>query len=255
MAASSPKISVCPLCKEPKTANELADDALVHDHVIEAIRRQHPDWSPHDQVCLSCLKEFGSAYIQEVIAAERGEISALEAEVVKSLKEGELFSRNIFADFDRRLTFGERISDRVADIGGSWRFIIAFLFLIGVWMVGNTVALLIRPFDPYPFIFLNLILSCIAAIQAPVIMMSQNRQEARDRLRAEHDYQINLKAELEIRALNAKIDQLITRQWQRLLEIQEMQIQKLEELARKSPPESASQQRVADPPTDTANHA
>jgi uncharacterized membrane protein len=100
-------------------------------------------------------------------------------------------------------------------------------------MLSNSMSLITKPFDPYPYIFLNLILSCLAAIQAPIIMMSQNRQEERDRIQAEHDYRINLKAELEIRHLHEKVDHLLVNQWQRLLEIQEIQMELMDEIAHK----------------------
>ena len=133
----------------------------------------------------------------------------------------------------QKLTFGQRLSDRIASFGGSWRFIILFGAVLFGWIILNAIFLLNRGFDPYPFILLNLILSCLAAIQAPIIMMSQNRAEARDRLRAENDYEINLKAELEIRHLHEKIDHLLRRQYNRLFEIQQIQIELLEELGRK----------------------
>ena len=132
------------------------------------------------------------------------------------------------------MTFWERMSDKLAMVGGSWRFILGFAVVIGIWVAVNTIALLRHPFDPYPYILLNLVLSCLAAIQAPVIMMSQNRQDAKDRLRSEHDYQLNLKAELEIRHLNEKMDLLLTTQWRRLLEIQRIQMEVLEELVREA---------------------
>ena len=119
----------------------------------------------------------------------------------------------------------------MASFGGSWAFIIIFGSVLLAWIVVNSVVLMRRPFDPYPYILLNLILSCLAAIQAPIIMMSQNRQEARDRLRAEHDYEVNLKAEIEIRQLHVKLDQLINHSWHRLLDIQQVQIDLMEELA------------------------
>jgi uncharacterized membrane protein len=136
---------------------------------------------------------------------------------------------------DQSLTLGERVADKLADFGGSWRFIGIFAGALFLWMAMNSTLLVWKPFDPYPFIFLNLILSCLAAIQAPVIMMSQNRQEARDRLQAEHDYRVNLKAELEIRHLHEKIDHLLMNQWQRLLEIQQIQMDLMEEVAHKEP--------------------
>jgi uncharacterized membrane protein len=118
----------------------------------------------------------------------------------------------------------------IADFGGSWRFIIIFGVVLFLWVVLNSISLFWKPYDPYPFIFLNLILSCLAAIQAPIIMMSQNRQETKDRLRADHDYRVNLKAELEIRSLHEKLDHLLVHQWQRLLEIQGIQMELMEEL-------------------------
>jgi uncharacterized membrane protein len=150
--------------------------------------------------------------------------------VIRSLREQESVSENINLQYEQQLKLGERLSDRLAQFGGSWTFIILFGTVLFGWVALNTVVLVRRPFDPYPFIFLNLILSCLAAIQAPVIMMSQNRQEAKDRLRAEHDYRVNLKAELEIRLLHAKVDQLLTHQWQRLLEIQQLQLDLMEDL-------------------------
>lgn len=129
------------------------------------------------------------------------------------------------------------MADKLADFGGSWLFIGIFCGVLIIWLFMNSVALIMKPFDPYPYIFLNLVLSCLAAIQAPVILMSQNRQEVRDRLHAEQDYRVNLKAELEIRHLHEKIDHLLMNQWQRLMEIQQIQMELMEELARKKRPE------------------
>jgi uncharacterized membrane protein len=142
---------------------------------------------------------------------------------------------SVSIEFEQQLTFGERLADKIAEFGGSWRFIIIFFVILSLWIAINSLTLILKPFDPYPFILLNLILSCLASIQAPIIMMNQNRQEDKDRLRAEHDYRINLKAELEIRHLHEKIDHLLMNQWQRLLEIQEIQMELMEELARKTP--------------------
>jgi uncharacterized membrane protein len=144
-------------------------------------------------------------------------------------------SKNINIEFDQQLTFGERLADKMAEYAGSWGFVIGFFGVLLVWIAINSVVLILKPFDPYPFILLNLVLSCLAAIQAPIIIMSQNRQEAKDRLRSEHDYSVNLKAELEIRNLHEKIDHLLMKQWQRLLEIQEIQMELMEELAHKTP--------------------
>ncbi len=197
--------------------------SLVHGPVAELIRKQHPDFPADGFICFNDLNRYRSEYIEDVLEEEKGELSGLEAEVVASFREQELVSDNINTEFDQNLTSGEWIADRVAEFGGSWKFIICFGVVMLVWILTNAFLLATRPFDPYPFILLNLVLSCLAAIQVPVIMMSQNRQEAKDRIRAEHDYRVNLKAELEIRHLNAKLDLLLTHQWQQLLEIQKVQ--------------------------------
>jgi uncharacterized membrane protein len=140
-------------------------------------------------------------------------------------------SRRTSTSFGENLSLGERLADRIAEFGGSWGFILAFAGLCLGWIVLNSIQLLLaKPIDPYPFILLNLMLSCLAAIQAPIIMMSQNRQESKDRLQSEHDYRVNLKAELEIRHLHEKIDHLLMNQWQRLMDIQQVQMDLLEEL-------------------------
>ena len=149
------------------------------------------------------------------------------------MRQHEIVTSNIETQFDRKLTFGEHLSDRIAEFGGSWKFIITFGSVLVVWIAFNAVVLLNRGFDPYPFILLNLILSCLAALQAPIIMMSQNRAESRDRLRAENDYKVNLKAELEIRHLHEKVDHLLRKQYNRLFEIQQIQIELLEEISQK----------------------
>jgi uncharacterized membrane protein len=202
--------------------------------VLETIRKKYPEWDDHGYICLADLNHFRGEYVEDVLEEETGQISALHEEVLESLKEHEILSRNINLEFEQELTFWERMSDKLAAVGGSWSFILGFALVIALWVVLNTIALLRHPFDPYPYILLNLVLSCLAAIQAPVIMMSQNRQDAKDRLRSEHDYQLNLKAELEIRHLNEKMDLLLTSQWRRLLEIQRIQMEVLEELVRET---------------------
>ena len=141
-------------------------------------------------------------------------------------------SRNASEDYEEALTFGDRLADRIAIFGGSWTFILLFLGLLLAWIGLNTVVLthIGGAFDPYPYIFLNLILSMLAALQAPVIMMSQNRHAAKDRAAAQHDYEVNLKAELEILALHEKIDTLREQQWAELVAMQREQIQLLTKL-------------------------
>ncbi len=178
------------------------------------------------------LGDFRKDYVKDVLEEEIGELSALDEEVIESLHQHEILSSDIEKQFEKKLTFGERLSDRIAEFGGSWKFLITFGAVIVVWIGANAVLLATGAFDPYPFILLNLILSCLAAVQAPIIMMSQNRAEARDRLRGENDYKINLKAELEIRHLHEKLDHLLRRQYNRLFEIQQIQIELLQEIGR-----------------------
>jgi len=233
MAQESPSEFICPLCAKSKPKASAVQGEMVHGPTMELIRRDHAQLAAGAALCRDCLNDYRARYVETVLRQDRGELSTLDAEVVRSLREHEILSQNLNQEFEQVQTMGERVADRVATFGGSWRFIIIFLSVLLVWIAINSIVLLRRPFDPYPFILLNLVLSCVAAIQAPVIMMSQNRQEAKDRLRAEHDYQVNLKAELEIRHLQSKMDQLLSRQWQRLLEIQEIQTDLLSELTRK----------------------
>jgi len=206
--------------------------ALVRSAVTEQIKKSFPDWKPEGYICLSDLNQFRMQYIQHLLESEKGELTTLDHEVLESIERHETLSSNVEAEFDKDLTLGQKMADGLASFGGSWAFIIIFASVLFTWIGLNSLLLLKRPFDPYPFILLNLVLSCLAAIQAPVIMMSQNRVEAKDRLRSQQDYQVNLKAELEIRHLHDKIDHLLSHQWERLVEIQQIQIDLLSELTR-----------------------
>ena len=204
---------------------------LVRPSLANELLKTSPDLTADDNICRKHLTEARTRYVEQLLERERGEISELERQVVESLSREETVARNIETTWSGQRTLGERLSDFIADFGGSWRFIIGFLAGLCVWMAYNAWSAPQRIFDPYPFILLNLVLSCVAAIQAPIIMMSQKRQEAKDRLRAENDYRVNLKAELEIRHLHEKLDHLISRQWERLAEIQQIQLEIMEDLA------------------------
>lgn len=181
------------------------------------------------------LLDVKKQYLNQLLASEFGELDELENEVIRSISENKILSEKIDFSFQETLTFGERVADRIAEFGGSWRFIITFFTFIMVWIISNIWWLSNKTFDPYPFILLNLILSCLAAVQAPIIMMSQNRQEAKDRMRSEHDYKINLKAELEIQLLHKKVDHLLIHQSKRLLEIQRIQTEMMEAVLKRLP--------------------
>ena len=161
------------------------------------------------------------------------EYARTEEDVLNSILSKEIISENSNKVYSKKQLIGQNIADSVAKFGGSWTFILIFIFILLFWIILNSIALMKKPFDPYPYILLNLVLSCLAALQAPVIMMSQNRQEEKDRIRAENDYQVNLKAEIEIKILHEKLNHLITDQWDRLVEIQEIQLELLEDLQKK----------------------
>jgi uncharacterized membrane protein len=216
---------LCQVCKKEKPAEEVVPAGMVLQPVYELIRKEHPDWSHDGFICLSDLNHYRAKYVEGVLEEEKGDLSTIEQEVLKSIQDEALLSRDLNQEFREQLSLGEKISDKVAEFGGSWKFIILFLAVLFLWITINSLVFLFKPIDPYPYILLNLMLSCIAALQAPVIMMSQNRQETKDRLRSKQDYQVNLKAELEIRSLHEKIDHLIFKQWHRLLEIQKIQLE------------------------------
>jgi uncharacterized membrane protein len=226
--------AVCQICGKGSPRTVLVPAEMVRRGVTEQINKSHPDWASEGYICIDDLNRFRAQYIESMLETEKGELTSLEKEVLESLQQHEVLSSDVNKEFDRDLTFGERLADRIADFGGSWRFIILFSGVLLLWVALNSFALLWRPFDPYPFILLNLFLSCLAAMQAPVIMMSQNRLEEKDRLRGEYDYRVNLKAELEIRQLHEKIDHLLWRQWERLVEIQEIQLDLMNEITRKT---------------------
>jgi uncharacterized membrane protein len=203
--------------------------------ILELIKKEHPDFDEQGFICKSELDRYWTKYTEAMILREKGSLSDLEKEVLETISQYEILSSNLNEEYGQKLTFGERVSDRIAAFGGSWSFLGIYVGVLALWIILNSAIFLFVPFDPYPFIFLNLVLSGLAAMQAPVILMSQNRQDARDRLRAEHDFKVNLKAELEIRNLHEKIDQILNNQWQRLMDWQEMQGELLQELTRRVP--------------------
>jgi uncharacterized membrane protein len=202
----------------------------IREGILSLIKSEHPDFNTESYITLDELNQYRRLYLASLIVQEKGEIARIDKDVMDAIKNNAILSENIQDDLEAELTVGQKIADRVAAFGGSWTFIITFFSFIIVWMIINIWFLASKPFDPYPFILLNLILSCLAAVQAPIIMMSQNRQEQKDRQRSEHDYKINLKAELEIKLLSEKMDHLLVHQNNKLLEIQEVQIDYLEDL-------------------------
>lgn len=198
--------------------------------ILDKIKESVPEFNESSIMAITELNEFRERYISDYLAKELKAISNLEQTVLTKFKERTTISDKLEDDETEVPTFGQQMADHVATFGGSWQFISYFGLFLVIWICINIFVFYNKGFDPYPFILLNLILSCLAAIQAPVIMMSQNRKEAKDRERSKKDYMINLKAELEIKALHEKIDHLIIYQQEQLLEIQKVQIEMMNDI-------------------------
>lgn len=207
--------------------------ASVRPSVLALIREEHPEFPSEGFISAGELNMYREKYIADYLRKEVDELSELEQTVITSLRDKTLITDKIDLEMDEHLTTGQRMADTVARFGGSWKFIILFGTFLLIWIAINAVWLRNNAFDPFPFILLNLMLSCLAAIQAPLIMMSQNRQEEKDRQRAKKDYMINLKSEVEIRMLHEKLDHLIMHQQQKLLEIQQLQIEMMNDIFNK----------------------
>ncbi|MCG2611471.1 DUF1003 domain-containing protein [Flavobacterium sp. SM15] len=205
---------------------------MIRKSIFNCIKDEYPDFNLDSVLSISELNFFREKYISSFLLKEADELNELEKTVISSLKNKQSLLPQLEED-NTDYTFGQKVADKVAEFGGSWTFIISFMFFLILWIFANVFLLLNKGFDPYPFILLNLILSCIAALQAPVIMMSQNRQEEKDRKRAKNDYMVNLKSELEIRMLHEKIDHLILHQEQSLIELQKVQIDMMNDIISK----------------------
>ncbi len=220
---------ICSISGRKRPRNDLVALDALRPRLTERIRRDFPDLKPDALISRGELDRYRQLYVEESLKAEHGDVSELERAVAESIARADTLADNIEETYEEKRTFGQIAADKVATFGGSWAFIIWFMVIMGAWMAVNVYMTAKDAFDPYPFILLNLVLSTLAAIQAPIIMMSQKRQEQKDRLHALNDYQVNLKAEIEIRALHEKLDYLLTKQWQRMAEIQEMQLEIMQE--------------------------
>lgn len=225
----------CQVCQQEFDKSDLYPLALLRNNVFTLAEQKYPEITKDGFVCFPDLRKLTALHFEQILLKERGALTELEEEVINSLGKQDLLSENVNIEFDEGLTFGERVADKIAKFGGSWTFIIFFMVVLVSWMAINSFQLLRgEPFDPYPFILLNLVLSCLAAIQAPIIMMSQNRQSSKDRLSQESDYQINLKSELQIRQLNTRLELFMKHHWQKMHELTRMQEEIMQELDMKS---------------------
>lgn len=211
--------------------SEKMHSKAIRKAIFDLIKKDHPSFNQNSYISVSELNKYRQKYISEYLLDEVGELGELEKDVLETIQNQEaLSSKIILEEASVKFTYGQRLADKIASFGGSWKFISIFMVFIFIWMIINIVFLTSKAFDPYPFILLNLILSCLAALQAPVIMMSQNRQEEKDRERGKQDYMINLKSELEIRMLHEKLDHLIIHQQQELLNIQQVQVEMMKDI-------------------------
>lgn len=197
--------------------------------ILELIIEDHPTFTQDMFLSEKELDRYRQKYVETYLKKQIGDLTSLERTVLDSMNSETTLSDKLDDDTPK-FTFGQRVADQVAAFGGSWKFIIIFGLFLAIWIILNVFWFFNKGFDPYPFILLNLILSTLAAIQAPVIMMSQNRQEEKDRDRAVKDYMINLKSELEIRILHEKLDHLIISQEQQLIEINKVQFDMINDI-------------------------
>jgi uncharacterized membrane protein len=219
----------CDICKKMFPESQLITGHGIRHEIEQLIQNDHSDWTDSNRICKTDFNIYRIKYISTIMEEEKGSIEVLENAVIKSIEANDILTVKTSIESEPMKT-ADRISDKVASFGGSWKFIILFFIVLMAWIIANSIYLLFQPFDPYPYILMNLILSCLAAIQAPIIMMSQNRQESKDRKRSENDYKINLKSEIEIRTLHEKVDHLLLDQWSKMMKIQEIQIEILEEI-------------------------
>lgn len=210
--------------------SEKTSGKLVRNGILKEILKVNPSFNEDCFLSVAEFNQYRQQYIQNLLSREIGTLTELEQTVLDNIQHNHILADEASEVKQDTLNTAQRWADKIASFGGSWKFIISFLFFILIWVLINIYSMHNAVFDPYPFILLNLILSCVAALQAPVIMMSQNRQEEKDRERAKNDYMVNLKSELEIRMLHEKIDHLIITQQENLLEIQQIQAEMMREL-------------------------
>jgi uncharacterized membrane protein len=223
-------MAISHISKKDISSAESVKFGEIREGIQNLINSEYPEFGTGNVISLEELNLYRRKYLTSLIIEERGELAKIDQDVMLAIQSNSILSENIQDEIEGNLSFGDKLADHIASFGGSWTFIIFFFSFIIIWIGINIFILITQPFDPFPFILLNLILSCLAAIQAPIIMMSQNRQEFKDRQRSEHDYKINLKAELEIKLLSEKMDHLLVHQNKKLLEIQEIQTDYLDDL-------------------------
>jgi uncharacterized membrane protein len=223
----------CQISKKLVPADMAKPGYSVRPSIFELIKKVRPNFKEDEYVSEDELEKIKIEHVKSMLMKDKGQLSEIERQVAETTAKHDFMSKDFTHEEEDRITFGEKLSDKIAEFGGSWKFIISFILFMCIWIGGNVLILSSKSFDPYPFILLNLILSCIAALQAPVILMSQNRSGMKDRQRAINDFQVNLKSEIEIRHLHEKVDHLITTQIQHIHELQQIQMEILEDINKK----------------------
>lgn len=221
----------CEVCKKRFHQTDLYPIEIIREPVLQSLLETDTEINSHGFICNDDYQKLKNQYLESLFIEEKGELSEAEKEVLESIQSHDLLVENTNESFEEVTTLGQRLADKISAFGGSWKFIGIFTVFLLIWMISNSFILLREAVDPYPYILLNLILSCLAAMQGPIIMMSQNRRAERDRIQAENDYKINLKAELQIRHLNQKLDRFMNSQWYKLLEIQKAQVDFIRDLS------------------------
>jgi len=226
--------ATCQVCKKSFDKHLLIPAESLKTGYLDILQSQHTTWDTAGYICSHDLAAVRLQHVAEILRDD-GAMSEAEKQVIQSIQDEDIISTFSDAEYEKSLPPLDRLSDKIASFGGSWTFIVSFFVVLIVWMIINSITLIsATPFDPYPFILLNLVLSCIAAIQAPIILMSQKRAESRDRARAENDYKTNLKAEIEIRNLHEKLDNFTRTRWNTMVEMQEVQMEMLQEILEKT---------------------
>ena len=167
MSRAHAQTITCPICHGQFHHHVFLHGELLRNGVVDIIHAEHPEWTQHDVICSRCVNHYRAEYVQQMLQEEKGELGTIEQDVIQSMRDQATLSGNVNEAFEKQRTFGERVSDGLATFGGSWVFIISFAAVLIFWIILNTINLLRKPFDPYPYILLNLVLSCLAAVQAP----------------------------------------------------------------------------------------
>lgn len=200
----------------------------------EFILQMDSKLTTHSTISRMTLLNFRILYINQLLSKEYSTSKQFNQKLKHRIRSEEVHIKNVNDKLKHKETFGQKVADDIAKFGGSWTFIIFFILVLAAWITLNTFPVLFEPFDKFPYILLNLALSCLAAIQAPIILMSQNRQTERDRVEADNDYEVNVKSEVEIHLLHEKLDYLMESKWQLLIELQQLQIELLQEITKHS---------------------